>query len=56
MAVVIVEARDGSEALKLHPGLIARSAQAAVPRVIHKHYVFERVEDAIGHPSSARRD
>lgn len=51
MAVVVVNARNGSEALKLHPGIIARSAENALPGVTHRFYVFEKIDDAIGHHS-----
>jgi hypothetical protein len=41
-----VDARDGCHALKIRKGLIARPL-----RQPGKFLVFERVEDAIGHPS-----
>lgn len=44
-----VDARSGFHALQIRKGLIAR--QTAQPG---KFYVFERVEDAIGHPSTVR--
>ena len=44
-----VDARDGQHALTIRKGLIARP----LPQP-GKFLVFERVEDAIGHPTAKR--
>jgi hypothetical protein len=45
VAVYTVKALSGSEALRKQPGMIARYAKPG------EFLVFERIDDATGHPS-----
>lgn len=59
MSVFTIKATHGSEAFRKaaeqgRPGMIARQATAAHPGALTDFFVFESVEDAIGHPSTTR--
>jgi hypothetical protein len=54
MAIREVTARTGSDALRATGGMIARQQPGTMRGGEVRFWVFERVSDALGHPSAVR--